>query len=277
MPSPSIPPSLLICASHRTGSNLLEQNLKAMGLPAKPREFFSPAVSQRMVERHGLPAPEADFLKYLAAVRARWGGGEGNLAVKVMWPHLAVLQSWLKAHPERSRLGRDGWETLVNLLENPGIIHLSRRDKLRQAISMLRAKQTGIYTTVHVDKAQRDPKGTERYDFAKLKHYVGKFTEEDAAWRSCLAKYKAATGCQVVEVLFEDLIEDPEGITRAAAIAAGQSVLENRKTTGTPMRSQRDACTEAWVEAYAEDSARRAPSQFRSLLSQLRKFSWKAG
>jgi trehalose 2-sulfotransferase len=89
-------------------------------------------------------------------------------------------------------------------------VHLSRTDKLGQALSLVRAEQTGLW---HVA-----PDGTEierigppeepHYDFERIRREVAKLDNYDAAWDLWFNEQ----GIEPLRVSYDDLSADPAAI-----------------------------------------------------------------
>lgn len=246
---------LLLCATHRTGSNLLEQYLKASAVAGKPKEFYSPDLSRELARKFHFPDPDGEFLRYHEAVMAKWHTANGVFSAKIMWRHLDSIHTRFLADPSvlGHRPAASGWETLLELLPKPMVVHVTRRDKVRQAISMVRAKQTGVYTTVHVDRGRKQRMDPGDYDFHLIKHHVEKLASEDAAWVELFRNH----GTPVRTVIFEDFVKAPQENTAQLLSHLGLAPPTEWILPAVVARPQSDAVSAEWHTRYHEDTRRR--------------------
>lgn len=142
--------SYIICSTPRTGSTLLCDLLAATKVAGNPDSFFMRDIDPVWAEQWGLPgradrSDAAHCAAYLAtAVRA--GKGQTSIfGLRLMRENLGDLSAMIdKVHPglpsDRDRLQAAFGKVLY--------IHLAREDKLAQAVSMVRAEQTGLWHIV---------------------------------------------------------------------------------------------------------------------------------
>jgi trehalose 2-sulfotransferase len=260
LPFPMTPVSrryLLLCATHRTGSNLLEQYLKASAVAGKPKEFYSPDLSRELAAKFQFPDPDQAFLSYQAAVMAKWHTANGVFAAKIMWRHLESIRARFLADPAAA--GRPSgdcpWETLLELMPEPMVVHVTRRDKVQQAISMVRAKQTGLYTTVHLDRGRKPGLQPGDYDFHAIKLHVDKLTAEDAAWVNLFQRHRTP----VQTVVFEDFVKAPQDHTAQLLTSLGLPQPSAWSLPAVAARPQSDGISAEWRQRFLEDLERGGP------------------
>jgi trehalose 2-sulfotransferase len=240
---------VLLCATHRTGSNLLEQFIKAARHAGYPREFYSPVLSQQLAERGGLPDPTVDFWGYYDGILPLGQTSNGVFAAKIMWRHMAITHERMAPS---GRVGATPWASILMLHPNPKVVWVTRRDKVRQAISMVRAKQTGVYSTIHVDRGRKKAIPPGAYDYEQIRFHVDKLTVEDAAWGELFTR----EGVTHRQVVFEEFIRDPEAETIRLFAAIGLPIPEGWARPEIAIRKQSDAISEEWYQRYKEDDVR---------------------
>ena len=145
--------SLLVCATPRSGSTLLcalldgtgvagrpqefFERLAHSGLPRQPREYFERVEDPKLLELlaptdPGTPDPGDPIPQALAEGTT----DNGVFAAKLMWTHLLDLAE---------RLGRPADAALLREhFPDPRYVHVTRRDKIAQAVSLWRAVQTRV-------------------------------------------------------------------------------------------------------------------------------------
>jgi len=214
----------ILCGTPRTGSTLLCDLLASTKRTGYPDSYFRRVDIAEWAEAWGVPGPdvtgEAAFeAAYLAAAIRAGKGGTPIFGLRLMRENLEELSAILdRIHPglpsDRARFTAAFGETLY--------LHLSREDTLAQAISLVKAQQTGLW---HVA-----PDGTEiervgqpkepEYDFARLRREVLELEGYDKAWNT----WFAAQGITPLRIGYETLAADPAGelirICEALGVAA---------------------------------------------------------
>lgn len=179
----------VICGEARSGSTFLARLLKSTGKLGNPWELFArPDVVEQMVRD---PAVLADKLDKASSDNGVYG-------FKVFSPHFDLA--------ERTR-----WAERL-----PGLhfIHLRRNDLLAQAISLVRAQQTGQYkSTVRAG-------GEPRYDGRVIADRLTRLAHGQARWEC----YFARNGIRPLRLVYEEVSEDPQ---RAIDAIAGLLALSD--------------------------------------------------
>ncbi|MCA0047666.1 sulfotransferase [Mesorhizobium sp. B283B1A] len=199
----------IICGTPRTGSTLLCKLLASTGTSGDPHSFYRRQDVTEWAQEWKLPARETmDELEfsvaYLEAAIAAGKGGTDIFGLRLMRENLDELSAILdRIFPglasDTARFEKAFGHVLY--------IHLSREDKLAQAVSLVKAQQTGLW---HVA-----PDGTEiervgvpaqpRYDFRRIKGELAELEAYDAAWNTWFAKQ----GVTPLRVGYERLSADP--------------------------------------------------------------------
>ena len=132
------PPSYLLLATPRSGSTLLGQGLQASGLAGDPKEFFGHRMAFWM-ERWQTPSLPA-YIDRLIAERATPNGVFG---AKLLYGQLQHLERLARQDPALAQLPLAGM--LGALFPNLHLIWVTREDKVRQAVSWFKARQSGLW------------------------------------------------------------------------------------------------------------------------------------
>ena len=170
--------SYLVCATQRSGSTLLCELLKDTGVAGRPEEYFEARLARR-----ALPPHPGDYLEDLP----RTGAGIRDDSTPPRAPDhssLLGLESY-RDHLDRTFRARDhrtacsapsscgatcptssarrraarvrgtrSAELLERLFDRPRYVWVTRRDKVRQAISLWRALQTRAWRLEHAGDGQ---------------------------------------------------------------------------------------------------------------------------
>ncbi|MDP3340041.1 Stf0 family sulfotransferase [Frigidibacter sp.] len=201
--------SYILCATPRSGSTLLCNLLAGTGVAGDPDSFFMAEVDPVWAGRWGLPAreglsEEAHAAAYLTAAVAAGRGRTGMFGLRLMRETLGDLSAMIdKVHPglpsDRDRLQAAFGRVLY--------IHLARGDKLAQAVSMVKAEQSGLWH-VGPDGAELERLSSPRepeYDFGRIAAKLAGLEAQDTAWLAWFAQQ----GIIPLTVRYEDLSADP--------------------------------------------------------------------
>jgi LPS sulfotransferase NodH len=166
--------SYLICSTPRTGSSLLCDALAGTGVAGRPEEYFQfrartgfprrpqeyfegagdpeifdilgPRTRVEDVEARYDPSRFERYEQYLAWAVEAGTTSNGVFGAKVMWGYFNGFVTGLRwALPGRQRLPVP--ELVQSVFPNLTYITVSRRDKVRQAVSLWRALQTWSWSS----------------------------------------------------------------------------------------------------------------------------------
>ena len=255
----SKPICYLVLATPRSGSTLLGQGLQASGLAGDPKEFFGHKMPFWM-ERWRTPALPA-YAARLSQVRATPNGVFG---AKLLYRQLLHLESLARQEPELAELSLP--EILDRLFPNLHLVWVTREDKVRQAISWFKARQTGVWGQ---DQGQSAPKlgrawrlgdeplepGGLAFDYDGIAALVRQAKTEDAA----IDQFFATSGIEPFRVVYEEFAPRYEETILALLRWLGVTppldlILPNPRTVKLA-----DDRTDEWVARFHELHAAGAP------------------
>lgn len=268
--------SYLVCATPRSGSTLLCELLKDTGVAGRPAEYFEakrdtgrPAHPGDYLEnlprtgagiRDDQTPPRApahssllglsDYREHLKRTSDLGTTPNGVFATKMMWRHLPELQALAGELPEYSGLGLH--DLLTRLFDEPRYVWVTRRDKVRQAVSLWRALQTRSWRMERERKD--DEEATLIYRFEGIDHLVKGLHADDEGWHAYFDQH----GIPVLKVAYEDDLErDPDGTVRSVVDHVGAK-LDPGWHPAEKMQRQADSLSDEWVAAYHRDAAQAA-------------------
>ena len=247
MPPPGL--TYLVCATHRSGSNLLCQMLWHTGLAGYPQEAFSPTRMGPIAAELSLPAdPAVDFPGYVRSLMAARQTPNGVFGAKMMWKHLAPFCAAFHGNPARP------WETLLSALPDLRCVWMRRHDALRQAISLVKAKQTKVFNSLQIagDDPRRLPPVA--YDYDSINKEYLRFVDEDRLWET----FFHDSGITPVVLTYEDFVASFDRHIRDILRHLGQSIPDDFRCPGTSYTRQSDATNDEWAERFQHDRAARA-------------------
>jgi trehalose 2-sulfotransferase len=268
--------SYLVCATQRSGSTLLCELLKDTGVAGRPEEYFEATSDTGLPPHPGdyledLPrtgvgirdddtpprAPEHSSLIGVASYREHLERtfkigttSNGVFGAKLMWRNLPDLQRLAGELPEYAGLDLD--ELLERLFDRPSYVWMTRRDKVRQAVSLWRALQTRAWRLEHAGDGKQPEEL--HYRFEGIDHLVRTLETNDEGWEDFFAR----SGTPVLRVVYEDDLEpDAMGAVRAVLKHIGVPVPATWRPREVLAR-QADALSDEWVAAYHRDAAGRS-------------------
>lgn len=268
--------SYLVCATPRSGSTLLCQELDKTGLaghpqeyfealrrsgvPRRPHEYFDPERHPNIVERlafremlEGAPKPNPLWHPDTYDQYLEWALDEGTtpngvFGAKLMWGYLGDFAELLR--------GIDGMagRSLPDLLSRafPGLryVQITRRDKVRQAVSLWKAVQTQAWQR---DAGASDDGHDGRllepvFSFRAINYLMRQLTAHDASWDA----YFLGLGYEPLKVTYEELADSTEGVVHSVLEHLGIAAPADLQIGPPRLSVQADEVSELWVARVLE-------------------------
>lgn len=241
----------ILCATPRSGSTLLCGLLASAGA-GDPDSYWGEAFIDdwakgwRLPSRAEVPANIFERAYFNAALRAGRGGTE-TFGLRLMQPDLPAFCA---------ALGRlfPGPTTDKGRIEaafgNTCFIHLFRADTLGQAISRVKAEQTGLWHIAPdgTEIERLAPPASPSYDFARIRREVLALEQYDLGW----SRWFEAEGVTPIRVRYEDLSADP-----ASVLVVLCEVLAlpppHRDSIRPGVARLADATSRDWADRYRRD------------------------
>lgn len=212
-----------ICSTPRTGGTMLGSLLRGTGVLGSPFEFLHPRQFSDW-EKHAAAEGSGDVIEFIERRRA---SPNGCFGIKLDYGHLTTAVAVLG--------GRQ-------LIESYRFILLRRRDVLGQAISCVRAEQTGAWHSAKRESA------VPRYDRAAIARRLQSIVRQTANWQRFLAEI----GKRPLELCYEDCVENPAKAVRNVAEFVGVDLPEDPLSGDDPTRPaiQRTSINDEWRERF---------------------------
>lgn len=236
----------LVCTTHRTGSVLLCEALRDTQLAGAPDEYLWNGGRYTYAARWDAAAPD----DYLAHLFARTTSANGVFGAKLMGDHLSEVATWLRGRPGLAGLSPAGlWPAAF---PNVHYVWLTRRDKVRQAVSIHRAVQTQQW----VQTAGDAPPPAERptYDFAAIDWWRRHIAAQEAEWRCFFER----AGVAPLSLAYEEFIMAYEATAAAVLDYLGVPAPQPLALPAPRPRRQADALSEQWVQQFRREAAQQA-------------------
>jgi LPS sulfotransferase NodH/MoaA/NifB/PqqE/SkfB family radical SAM enzyme len=172
--------SYIVCATPRAGSSVLCDGLAQTELAGVPTEYFDGDV----LASYWLKWGANSFEQFLDELRARKTSTNGVFGVQIHFPQF-----------ETCFAGRDVARDF------PGLrwIHLRRRDRLRQAVSLFRAQSTDQWAWHH--QARRP---APLFNGAAIRNCLDAIEAQERGWERCFAEH----GVEPLRIDYEDFERD---------------------------------------------------------------------
>jgi LPS sulfotransferase NodH len=279
-------PAYIVCATPRSGSTLLCELLKSTGVAGRPEEYFEARADTGLPPRPGEyleglprtgagvrdndapPEPSAysdlrgvgDYREHLERSFRLGTTANGVFATKLMWRNLADLHRLATQLPEYAGLGDH--ELLEALFLRPRYVWMTRREKLRQAISLWRALQTRTWRLEHPGAAANED--SLHYSYEAIDHLRRQLSADDDRWGAYLRRHRRAA----ITVVYEDDLEQHQQDTIEHVLDHLGVRAPRGWRAPVPTYRQADALTERWVEEYRREQRRRGAAAPESELER---------
>jgi glycosyltransferase involved in cell wall biosynthesis/LPS sulfotransferase NodH/tetratricopeptide (TPR) repeat protein len=217
--------SYAVCGIPGSGGSLLCAVLGGTGVAGHPDEFFEPGTLRTLAGRFAA----SDFGAYLGELYERTSTPNGVFGVELTSDVLPEVVAGLRA-PVRDALAGLGY------------VHVTRRDRLAQAVSWVRDEQSP------------------RFDRRAIERRLRAIEEAEAAW----AEFFAAARVEPVRVTYEELIADYEGTARRVLTGLGIRVPRPLWLAPPIALPQVDGVGERWVERFTRPARAAARARPRS-------------
>lgn len=265
--------SYIICASQRSGSNLLCEalwNTRLMGKPEEPFVFWywAECDPERLKADFCKPwiLPPAEYIK---KVIKEGTTSNGVFGAKIMWSYFDIVIDKLRAFPEYNGLPVS--EMFASIFPNLHYIYMTRKDKVRQAVSLAKAIQSNKWFDIeswvfeqktehlftkdvdrarhHLDNACED---NLVYDFNQIAQPYKMIVEHDKAWEAYFNKYDI----KPFRIVYEEFVNSYEqtalDIINYLKIPQSDKVIFHKRA----MKKQSDSTNEEWTQKFNEDMAK---------------------
>jgi trehalose 2-sulfotransferase len=221
--------SYMICSVPRSGSSLLCEMLANTLHAGMPAEYFRPDRIETFERRWGVEG----FDEYRRALLERKTSPNGVFGLKVHWAQYATTVE-----------DRDP----TSLFPNLRFVYIRRADRVRQAISWVRAFQTGSWSTLV--GPETPPEAV--FDRDDIERKIARLRRDEEGWEDLFRRH----GISPYRMTYEDLAESPEGAAHRVLSLLGVELPAGFDFDPPLMERQSDELSEKWAARYLAESPR---------------------
>jgi LPS sulfotransferase NodH len=235
--------SYMLCTSPRSGSTLLCGLLNQSGVAGRPASYFRPESIPEYAKGWGVRLEENSWdKKYIKAVlkesanESRYGG------LRIMWSNFPAFKTRLK---ELYPMVDNDRALLLDSLGVNKYVYLYRNNKLAQAVSLVIAKQTGLWhlNSDGSDREKDESKSQLKYSYDEISEELQMLKDEALGWEVWFQTNRI----QPLMLEYEDLAANPKGaleeiltfidVDRASVVDVGTKKMAN-------------ALNKEWIDRY---------------------------
>lgn len=232
----------IICATDRSGSTLLCDLLSRTGLAGnRVGEYLNSAEDE---EVPSCPAGHEAYLEQVRQAIQSHASDNGVSGVKMSWWTLRDVIERLRGKDRTEPV--DDIEVLQSAFPDVAFIHISRRDKVRQAISFDRAHSCGEWGRTTLTTSKKPPGSRYRLSPWRVERFVQRVAEEEDLWDSFFEK----SGITVHRVEYERMVADRDTAIRDCLRFLGVSVADDFKAPLPGQIKQSDFYNRLWLCYY---------------------------
>ncbi|MCJ1903260.1 Stf0 family sulfotransferase [Paracoccus versutus] len=223
--------TVIVTGSFRAGTSFVCSLLGANGMAGIRAERFS-----KLVPLAARPEDEAlgSQLDQIFSTAAN-----GLFVTKIMWPHRNALARVLGFE-------RDDSAALAKIFPRARWINVIRRDKLGQAVSYWKAKETDRWQQMKAHEVSSEPD----YDFERIRACFVELAAHDMLWQD----FHARAGTDVRHIVYEDFVE--RVVTDLPSLLDwldGHRLETGPIKTASPLKQQRNGHSDEMRERFLAD------------------------
>lgn len=249
MSTPQLHTTYIVCATPRSGSHLLAEAFQVSGMAGKPDEYFITNKQGQLQNEQGNIA-EIYGKKTLEAfhelVLSLGSTPNGVFGIIIQWDYLHHILRNFRSLPQYANL--DDKALLDELFDKPKFIWLQRRNKIRQAISWIKARQTGVWK-VQAEKSNNPQQKPElRYDYFLIEQNIKRFENAEKGW----ATFFQTNQIDPLVVVYEELAQNFEQTALNLLDFLNLERPENMQFKERKLKKQADTLNEVWTQKFLQ-------------------------
>jgi LPS sulfotransferase NodH len=240
----------IICTNPRSGSWLLSEGLAATSIAGNPREWFNVQQEQATRAQWRIDNDtDLTFEGYVEAARLLSTSSNGVSGIKLHYYQFADLPRRMPARPGGGEPSPG--ELLTALFPDARYVWLTRRDKVRQAISLFLAHRTDHWWSVDGSPAREEP--AIEFDPDAIAAFQALLEKSEHGWQS----FFEANRITPLAIEYEGLAADYAGTIGKVLQWLGIPDAARPAMQAPRLRRQSDARGPEWAARIAASNAGR--------------------
>jgi LPS sulfotransferase NodH len=232
-----------LCGTPRTGSNLLRFSLDKANC-GHPAEGYHKYANRDL----GWGYDEKDFIRYnRQMIQNQTSPETGIFGLKIFWEQFQYYLDQCEQAPITGGQRLTPYEKVAVFYPEVKFIFIRRRDKLRQAISLVKAKQSNLYIVPKNRRSAQTQPVRFRYNSRMISYYLGLFAAHDTHWEN----FFKLGGITPYTVWYEDLIAKYNRSVKEIIRFIG---FEAERVRRSPFVKQSDEVNELWYQRYRKEN-----------------------
>jgi len=227
--------SYMICATPRTGSFLLCDALSNTKIAGTPKEYLSKRNLLKWQENQNLE-------DYIQSIFNQSASSNRVRGIKTMLKQFNELREKARKNPDYKNIILND---MHHYLPNTRYIFITRRDKIRQAISYERAIQTSKWRLK--ENEQYKPKKV-IFNLFGIDKNINIIKHDEDAWKSYFKKNKI----RPLVIVYEDFIENQDKTIIQVLKFLSIPIPKNLEIKKSNFVKQSDKETDLWIQRYKE-------------------------
>jgi len=227
--------SYIICATPRTGSYLLCDALFNTKIAGNPREYLL---------KRNLPKwkPNQNLEEYIQSIFDQGASPNGVRGIKVMFKQFNELLKKVRTNPKYAKINLNN---LANYLISTQYIFITRKDKLKQAISYEKAIQTGKWR-LKEDEKYKPKKAI--FNLFGIDKNISIIKQDENAW----IKYFNINKIKPLIIVYEDFVENHDKTIFKVLKFLSIPIPKDLSIKKSNLKKQSDRETDLWIQRYRE-------------------------
>lgn len=209
--------------------------------PGAPHELFLPEARAEAKKE----LKTADINSYIRSIQKEYMTANGVFTTKIMWRHFRELLIELRnAHPAKEMGDLELLNSAFGVIR---FIHLKRLNKTDQAISLSRARQSGIWhKTSESEKELKMRERKVRFKFLEIMHYESSLTVGDDCWQRFFKK----SNIEPMTIIYEELVDDFRGKIFEVTRSLDPRIEREEVTPKAEIKKLSDSCSKEWANKF---------------------------
>jgi LPS sulfotransferase NodH len=235
--------SYTIWFSQRTGSTLLCKALESTGIAGTPREYFN-CKPDLLDDFH--QTNHADLQEYLWKLGSTPNGIFG-ISHSFYEPHFSQLTETLRKFPSCPPEATERTEIWEHIFPNHRHIFMTRRNKIRLAVSWWRAIQSGEWH-LSTDEPRKPVDLSNAYSYDAINHLYNECSMREAGIQEFFTEGKIVP----LNIFYEDFVQEYEQTVRTIL---DYLELDSQSATIAPpaLTKTADSVSEEWAQRFREE------------------------